>query len=282
MAFKKSREKSMLALKGDTVEYTSFDKRDPWQVRYNKTHFLSYSLISLAFLLITTTGSAQAPTDTVTYIVKKGDTLSNISQRFGNKNFWKSIFDGNRDLILDPNVIYPGQVLRIPSSISLPELKKASTQEEQKKPSNTSSGADADSMEVQNPTSMEEKFREAFKEVVAQEEKEEEGELATNVLELGGLVINKTKTKMGSEFFYAFNDNWKHPEEAGNFMLEITEQPSPSMGTIIVVRVDNRVVFKTRLSPRMASLEKAVNYSIAKCYQYMNQQISSSTKINIY
>jgi nucleoid-associated protein YgaU len=50
-----------------------------------------------------------------TYTVVKGDSLSKIAKReYGNANAWRRIFDANRDQISDPDLIHPGQVLRIP------------------------------------------------------------------------------------------------------------------------------------------------------------------------
>lgn len=49
------------------------------------------------------------------YIVVKGDSLSKIAKQFyGNANSWKRIFDANRDVIDNPDLIQPGWKLRIP------------------------------------------------------------------------------------------------------------------------------------------------------------------------
>ena len=51
-----------------------------------------------------------------TYTVNKGDTLSKIAKEFyGSANRWHEIFDANRDQISNPDLIKPGQVLKIPS-----------------------------------------------------------------------------------------------------------------------------------------------------------------------
>ena len=49
------------------------------------------------------------------YVVVKGDSLSKISKMFyGDANQWKRIFDANRDVIRNADLIQPGWKLRIP------------------------------------------------------------------------------------------------------------------------------------------------------------------------
>jgi|SRR6185295_14239108 len=61
-----------------------------------------------------TTGTATA-TASKTYTVKAGDTLSKIAkQQLGDANAYMRIFDANRDQLSNPDLIKPGQVLRIP------------------------------------------------------------------------------------------------------------------------------------------------------------------------
>ena len=50
-----------------------------------------------------------------TYTVEKGDNLSAISKRiYGKSKYWKEIFEANRDSIENPDLIYPGQTLKLP------------------------------------------------------------------------------------------------------------------------------------------------------------------------
>lgn len=49
------------------------------------------------------------------YTIVKGDNLSKIAKKFyGDANKYKIIFDANREVIKDANLIYPGQKIRIP------------------------------------------------------------------------------------------------------------------------------------------------------------------------
>jgi nucleoid-associated protein YgaU len=51
------------------------------------------------------------------YTVQKGDSLSKIAKReYGDAQQWRKIYEANRDLIANPDLIYPGQVFRIPEA----------------------------------------------------------------------------------------------------------------------------------------------------------------------
>jgi LysM repeat protein len=49
-----------------------------------------------------------------TYTVASGDTLYKIAAANGVSGGWEAVYQANSDIIPDPNLIYPGQVLRIP------------------------------------------------------------------------------------------------------------------------------------------------------------------------
>lgn len=57
------------------------------------------------------------------YTVVRGDTLSKIANTFAMS--WRLLFAANQDQIQDPNLIYPGQVLKIPNSEWVASRQKA-------------------------------------------------------------------------------------------------------------------------------------------------------------
>jgi nucleoid-associated protein YgaU len=66
-----------------------------------------------------TAPAAPEPTGTsgsgTTYVVVNGDSLSKIAKReYGDANKWRTIYEANKDLIKDPDLIYPGQELKVP------------------------------------------------------------------------------------------------------------------------------------------------------------------------
>jgi nucleoid-associated protein YgaU len=53
-----------------------------------------------------------------TYTVKAGDTLSKIAkEHLGDANAYMQIFEANRDQLTDPDLIKPGQVLKMPAKV---------------------------------------------------------------------------------------------------------------------------------------------------------------------
>jgi len=61
-------------------------------------------------------GSSTSPDTTGhTYVVREGDTLGQIAEKLlGDHTASLDIFNANRDQLTDPNVLRPGQVLKIP------------------------------------------------------------------------------------------------------------------------------------------------------------------------
>lgn len=61
--------------------------------------------------------SGSSPGAGKTYEIQKGDTLSAIAQRhYGNANEWRKIYEANRAVIKDPDLIHPGQKITIPDA----------------------------------------------------------------------------------------------------------------------------------------------------------------------
>ena len=61
--------------------------------------------------------SGSSSTATKIYEVVSGDSLSKIAKReYGDANKWNRIYEANQDILKDPNKIFPGQKLKIPSA----------------------------------------------------------------------------------------------------------------------------------------------------------------------
>lgn len=57
----------------------------------------------------------QPSTPSRDYTIRSGDSLSKIAKEFyGNAADWQKIYQANKDTIKDPDLIYPGQKIKIP------------------------------------------------------------------------------------------------------------------------------------------------------------------------
>jgi hypothetical protein len=74
--------------------------------------------------------------------------------------------------------------------------------------------------------------------------------------EIDGLVVDETQTKIGRDFYQLFYTAWDAPPDATNYTVRVQEQPSPSLGTRIVVLINDEVLFQLQLQPRYEVIEE--------------------------
>ncbi len=99
--FSASEVDGVLTLSGSTTAEVKQKLLDAWQIIDP-----SLSAGDLVFAITDDGAGGQ------TYTVKAGDTLSKIAAQYGTT--WQNIYEHNRDTIKNPDLIYPGQVIRIP------------------------------------------------------------------------------------------------------------------------------------------------------------------------
>lgn len=78
----------------------------------------SYGDLTLDLSVAPQSGTAGSGTASAmqSHTVVAGDTLSKLAERFyGDRMAYQRIFDANRDILKDPDLIHPGQVLKIPA-----------------------------------------------------------------------------------------------------------------------------------------------------------------------
>lgn len=109
------------------IEEFNYSEKDGTGDVYFSIAFKEYRKITIEKQTITQTGGKSTTTTSIkaavrpvtkaiekTYTVKAGDTLYLIAKRqYGNGNKWRDIYNKNKDKIKNPNLIHPGQVLRI-------------------------------------------------------------------------------------------------------------------------------------------------------------------------
>lgn len=80
---------------------------------------------------------------------------------------------------------------------------------------------------------------------------------------ISGLVVDETRTTIGRDFYDVFYDAWQPPEGSVNYTVVIEEQPVPSLGTRVIVRLNDQVTFDSRLQPRYELIQQAARAAVA-------------------
>lgn len=90
-------------------------------------------------------------------------------------------------------------------------------------------------------------------------------------LEIDGLIVDVTKTKIGRDFYDYFYRDWQAPEEASNYSIFIIERPFRLNTTIIEIKINEITVFESFLQPRGDFVEELAVQSIANTQFYLQQ-----------
>lgn len=137
-----------------------------------------------------------------------------------------------------------------------------------------------------------EAFEQAFNKVIEQGKEAKEEQISENAesknqsVDAGimseGMILDETQTRMGGTFFSYFYNHWQAPGDASNFMITITEKIMPSMGSSLSIKINEELVFQTRLQPRYDYIEQVGQQAVAICHQKLNQSGRNSEYFQVY
>lgn len=88
-------------------------------------------------------------------------------------------------------------------------------------------------------------------------------------LEIDGLLVDDTKTKIGRDFYEIFYSNWEAPKEARNYTITIREKPFRLTTTLVEVLINDNIVYQSMLQPRQDILEGLSEQAVAHTYNYL-------------
>lgn len=97
-------------IKGEVADQSIFEKA---VIAVGNT--LGVSKVEASEIKIADASVPDAPAEPKFVTVEKGDNLWNIAKKaYGDGSKYTVIFEANKPMLKDPDLIYPGQVLRIP------------------------------------------------------------------------------------------------------------------------------------------------------------------------
>ncbi len=84
---------------------------------------------------------------------------------------------------------------------------------------------------------------------------------------LGGIVINRTMTVLGWDFYKSFSEVWQAVHPDSKFTLTVTERPTAQYGSEIWVSYRDIRIFHTFLSPARSGVSEASKQAVEIAYK---------------
>lgn len=103
---------------------------------------------------------------------------------------------------------------------------------------------------------------------------------ADATLELYGLVVDETRSRLGRQFYELFYSQWEPPKGSGSHTLEVEERPGLGRGSVVFVRIDDELVYGSRLQPRYSEIEQAAKAAIYYATRHLQKQAAPQNTNN--
>ena len=88
-------------------------------------------------------------------------------------------------------------------------------------------------------------------------------------LEIEGLIVDATQTKIGRDFYEIFYSAWSPAENLPKLSIVITEKPLPGSGTQVSVLIGDNLIFQRFVQPRYDIIEENAKYAIQIATMYL-------------
>ncbi len=90
-----------------------------------------------------------------------------------------------------------------------------------------------------------------------------------NDIEIQGIIVDATQTKIGKDFYDLFYQQWSQVENLPYQSITISEKALPQLGSQVTVQIDDQLIFQQVIQPRYEVIEQMVNYAVQRTYQYV-------------
>ena len=101
---------------------------------------------------------------------------------------------------------------------------------------------------------------------------------ASDELEIDGLLLDRSISRFGHQFYYEFSNYWRDLPSTAGFNIEIKETVLPKAGTKLSLIMKNQIVYATYLGRRLEPLDERVEqavYTVIDAMARSNMAVSS-------
>ena len=88
-------------------------------------------------------------------------------------------------------------------------------------------------------------------------------------VEIDGLVLNRTLTRAGHDFYHEFVRMWEAPPGVTGYNMLIKEMPSGRWGSMVTIHVNDTLVFRCVLGHRASDIKSTAQRAIRTVMAYL-------------
>ena len=81
-------------------------------------------------------------------------------------------------------------------------------------------------------------------------------------LEIDGLLLNKSISRFGYQFYSEFSNYWRELPSTAGFNVEIKETVIPRAGTKLVLIMNHKIIYATHLGRKLEPLDERVEQAV--------------------
>lgn len=85
---------------------------------------------------------------------------------------------------------------------------------------------------------------------------------AESEVEIGGLLLDNTKSRFGHDFYYQFSQLWQDMPNTQGINVQLVEQIVPRAGTKLSVLLNGRTIYVTHFGRRQSPVKEKVEQAI--------------------
>jgi len=102
-------------------------------------------------------------------------------------------------------------------------------------------------------------------------------------VEIDGLIIDQTQTRIGQEFYQNFVTFWEAPPGIEDYNIVITEMANPTWGSWIWIEVgglvSKEIVYRETLKPRLEEIEETAKKGVEVVREYLYRLIEYGKEV---
>ena len=93
--------------------------------------------------------------------------------------------------------------------------------------------------------------------------------IPTDGLEIKGLIVDETHSKIGRDFYELFFERWEGLPGETDYTVIVREKMLPGLGSRVVIAVNDLEVFEQTLQPRYEAVEAVAQYAVELLQNYL-------------